>query len=104
MDVFLKKGKFGLYLTWGENKKSIQSNIDEENFTIDNAIQIIEKLNENIIREINNDSSIRNGKYGPYLYYKTASMNKPKFIKLKDFKNDYKTCDLKILEEYIKKY
>ena len=43
-------------------------------------------------------------KYGPYLYYKTASMNKPKFIKLKDFKNDYKTCDLKILEEYIKKY
>ena len=104
VDVFLKKGKFGLYLTWGENKKSIQSKIDEENFTIDDAIQIIEKTNENIIREINNDSSIRNGKYGPYLYYKTASMNKPKFIKLKDFKNDYKTCDVKLLEEYIKKY
>ena len=27
--------------------------------------------------------SIRKGRYGPYVYYKTNSMNRPKFISMK---------------------
>ena len=40
-------------------------------------------VNKNIIREINKDISIRKGKYGNYVFYKTSKMKKPKFIKIK---------------------
>ena len=37
---------------------------------------------ESIIREISNNCSIREGKWGPYVYYKTADMSRPKFLKI----------------------
>ena len=42
--------------------------------------------NKNVIKVINENISIRKGKYGPYVFYKTRSMKKPKFIKIA--KND----------------
>jgi topoisomerase IA-like protein len=33
---------------------------------------------------INDEMSVRKGRYGPYVYYKTNNMNKPKFIGLKN--------------------
>ena len=33
--------------------------------------------------KINDDLSIRNGKYGDYIFYKTPNMNKPRFLNLK---------------------
>ena len=45
-----------------------------------------------IVRVINDDMSIRNGKYGNYIFYKTMKMKKPKFISLKDFKYNIHTC------------
>jgi len=63
----------------------------------------IRGLNSTIIRIINNNSSIRNGKFGHYIYYKTNEMTKPKFIKLMGFKGDYKTCVLTELEQWITK-
>ena len=100
--LILKKGKFGYYLSWGDNKKSISStDFDESNFTIENAVSIIETKDANMIRKIDDNSSVRNGKYGPYIFYKTNVMKKPKFIKLKAFKENYETCDLKILLEYV---
>ena len=101
-EMYLKKGKFGYYLSWGDNKKSISStDFDESNFTIEDAISIIEKKDANFIRKIDDNSSVRNGKYGPYIFYKTSVMKKPKFIKLKTFKDNYENCDLKILMEYV---
>ncbi len=95
-DVILKKGKFGNYITWGENKKSLNGlQIDLEEITLENIIPIIENkvtLNPSIIRSINSEISIRKGKWGNYIYYKTTKMTKPKFIKLKDFKQNYNTC------------
>ena len=100
--LILKKGKFGYYLSWGDNKKSIPStDFNESNFTIENAISVIETKDANMIRKIDDNSSVRNGKYGPYIFYKTSIMKKPKFIKLKAFKENYETCDLKILLEYV---
>ena len=68
-DLILKNGKFGLYVTWGTNKKSINNiNINEANITLDDVISFINKTatNTTIIREITN-ISIRNGKYGHYI-------------------------------------
>ena len=59
---------------------------EEHNITYDDVIQFIEKPT-NIIRNINDQLSIRNGKYGNYIYYKTQSMKKPKFLSLQGFKD-----------------
>ena len=32
---------------------------------------------------VTDDISIRKGKYGPYIFYKTEKMKKPRFLKLK---------------------
>jgi len=85
--IFLKRGKFGLYVTWGDNKKSLTyMKKEEHNITYEDVIQFIEKPT-NIIRNINEQLSIRNGKYGNYIYYKTQSMKKPKFLSLQGFKD-----------------
>ena len=39
--------------------------------------------NSNILKKVNDSVSIRKGKYGEYIFYKTESMSKPKFLKLK---------------------
>ena len=54
-----------------------------------------------MIRVINNDISIRNGKFGHYIFYKTEKMTKPKFIKLKAFKGDYNTCPEEEIERFV---
>ena len=106
-DVVLKKGKFGNYIEWGTNKKSLNGIKKEiEDITMEDLIPIIENkvtLNTSIVREINNEISIRNGKYGHYIYYKTKKMTKPKFIKLAGFKGDYNTCPKEQIEEYVSK-
>ena len=38
-----------------------------------------------MLRLLREDLSLRKGKWGPYLFYKTQQMNKPKFLKLKGF-------------------
>ena len=59
---------------------------EEHNITYDDVIQFIEKPS-NIIRYLTDEMSIRNGKYGNYIYYKTASMKKPKFLTLQGFQD-----------------
>lgn len=101
----LKRGKYGLYVVWGENKKSL-NNMDKEvdEITLDDVITYINRPvtvtsqiqtsssdNPNMVRYINNDMSIRKGKYGDYIFYKTKTMKTPKFLSLSKFKGDYKT-------------
>ena len=107
-DVIIKKGKYGNYIEWGANKKTLnglQKELDE--ITMDDIIKIIENntsLNtSSIIRHINTEISIRNGKYGHYIYYKTNNMTKPKFIKLNGFKGNYNTCPKEEIEKYVSK-
>ena len=40
----------------------------------------------NIVKQLNNTMSIRKGKYGHYVFYKTDKMKKPKFISMKGCK------------------
>ena len=102
-ELFLKKGQFGIYIVWGENKKSINNiQIKESDITLDDIIPYIENTtNPNMVREITPELSIRNGKYGDYIFYKTNKMTKPKFYKLNEFKENYKSCDIDVLKEWI---
>ena len=120
-DLFLRTGKYGPYLTWGDQKKSLThlkdaardaaANVDDVPCSYDDAVRCIESSivavavpnaptnsNPSILREINPHTSVRTGQYGPYIYYKNPKMKTPAFVSLRGFKEDWKTCDLRILE------
>jgi DNA topoisomerase-1 len=107
MDVILKKGKFGLYISWGDNSKTLKEfgNRPIENVTFDEVKKYLEE-GSNIIREINPSASIRKGPKGDYLFFKTPKMKKPQFYDIKSFltetQEDYKICNLTILRSWIK--
>jgi len=89
-DVILKKGKYGLYISYDGKNLSIK-HIDkgENEIVLDDIKDVLDgkkTANKNVIKVINENISIRKGKYGPYVFYKTSSMKKPKFIKIA--KND----------------
>ena len=106
-DVILKKGKFGIYISWGENSKNLKElgNRPIENITFDEVKKYLDDGNKNI-REINSNMSIRKGPKGDYICYMTTKMKKPKFFDLKNFnsdiKEDYKICDINILRSWIR--
>jgi DNA topoisomerase-1 len=56
------------------------------------------------IRTLNSYASIRDGKYGAYIFYKTPSMKKPKFISLQGFPYTYTECDIELLLHWIEKH
>jgi DNA topoisomerase-1 len=117
--LFLKTGRYGLYATWGESSKSLAcfGNRPMENITIEDVIKVIEESasatttstststmkSSGIIRFLSNEISIRQGKYGDYIFYKTAKMKKPLFLKLDNFQEDYKTCTNTCFMEWFKR-
>ena len=57
-----------------------------------------------IVRMIDEHTSIRNGRFGPYIFYKTVKMSKPDFIPLKGFAQlhgNYATCDISLLKAWV---
>ena len=59
-----------------------------------------------ILRTIDENTTIRYGRYGPYIFHKTAKMTKPAFIALKGFPElhgNYITCDAGVLRDWIDK-
>lgn len=111
-DLILKKGKFGLYVTYNDNKKSLScfGNRPIENIKYQDVLEILMKDVENtnttknvanIVRKINDSMSIRNGKYGDYIFYKTAKMKNPTFHKLQGFTGDYKNGNIDLLKKWI---
>ncbi len=105
-EVILRKGKFGLYVTWGDNSRNLKEfgNRPIENITFQEVKDILEK-GSNVIRLITSSTTIRKGPKGDYLFYKTAKMKKPQFYDIKNFiretNEDYKICDLTILKSWI---
>ena len=102
----MKKGKFGLYITWGENTKNLKEfgNRPIENITFEEVQKYLEE-GSNLIREVSASVSIRKGQKGDYIFYKTAKMKKPQFFDLKNFyvdvKEDYKICNITILKSWL---
>ena len=106
--VILKTGRYGNYVEWGEIKKAItfEKEIDEVELN-DIIPQLTNNVGKGIVRAINNEISIRDGKYGHYIFYKKPEWKKPRFIKLKDFETedgntDYLNCDLDLIKNWLK--
>jgi DNA topoisomerase-1 len=132
--IILKKGKYGLYFVWGEQKKSLSGlfpkNKNPSTIAYHDIVKIIDSSqkgdmnsggggggiegsdgsNEYIgnkiavkgmVRMLTDEISIRNGKYGDYIFYKTPLMKNPTFLKIKGFTEDYKTCPVANIIEWI---
>jgi len=108
LDLFIKKGKYGIYAEWGQNKKSL-AELGNKPLTYIEVLKILEKDGvldltkpAGFVREISNNITIRSGKFGDYIFYKTSKMKKAQFFPIKEFKGDYKACKLSILKEWVK--
>lgn len=97
-ELYVKEGPYGKYATWGTNKCSLKGN---STFTFEKILEIIQKdkKDSNLLRVLNSSISVRKGKYGNYIFYKTEAMKKPKFINIKKCPHDVLKDDVdKILE------
>ena len=108
--VYIKSGKYGMYLEWNNTNHSLHSlhlkkKIGE--IELDDVIEVLyDNDNETAgaagdggdggdesdipkpcttRRIISDNVSIRKGQYGDYIFYKTSKMRKPRFLKLEGF-------------------
>jgi DNA topoisomerase-1 len=112
LDLFIKKGKFGIYAQWGKETKSLTEKFDMTPIDKIEYIEVIKYLDRDtlldpskpvgFVREINKNLSIRTGKWGDYIFYKKLRVKTPQFFKLNGFEHDYKKCDKKLLINWIK--
>jgi DNA topoisomerase-1 len=102
-DVILKKGKFGLYISWDKNSKTLKElgNQPIESITFKDVEKYLDE-GSNIIREVSDNITIRKGAKGEYIFYKSAKMKKPQFYNLNGFEGKYQICSLDILKAWIK--
>jgi len=116
-DLFIKKGKYGIYAQWGKETKSLKeefSNIPIEKIKYIDVLRFLDKDNlldpskpVGLVRELTPCLSIRTGKFGDYIFYKKpyarkTELKKPQFFKLNGFNDDYKKCDKELLINWIK--
>jgi DNA topoisomerase-1 len=111
-DLFIKKGKYGVYAQWGKETKSLKEDLASTPIEEIEYIDVIRYLDKDtildptkpvgLIRELNKHISIRTGKYGDYIFYKKPRATKPEFLKLNGFDSDYKKCDKILILNWIK--
>lgn len=109
--VFVKVGKFGAYIECGDTKKSIKTMskpLDE--LSLDEAIMILNgetdtdvASQKGVLRVLNEDFSIRKGRFGHYCYYRTREMTTPRFFSLKKFDDQYLDCSEYAVIEWVNK-
>ena len=108
-DLFVKKGKYGLYVEWGTNKQNLKEleNTPIESVTYIDVLKILDKdildpkKDVMLVRKLSSTLSIRKGKFGDYIMYKKPRVTKPEFLSIKEFKSDYKTCDELLIVNWI---
>lgn len=110
VDLFVKKGKYGLYAQWGQEKSPLKEfgNRPIENITYLEVLNVLDKdvLDPSkpvgFVRDLAPNLNIRTGKFGDYIFYKKPRAKKPEFLKLNGFNEDYKTCNKELLLNWIK--
>jgi len=103
-EVIMKKGKFGLYMCHDGKNYSLKTIRKKgSSITLEDVIDILlgkKSTNPKVNRILNEDMSVRKGKFGLYVYYKTKTMKKPKFFGIKQlFDNEYESSDLATLPD-----
>ena len=89
-EVYIMKGKYGMYINCNGKNSSI-SHIKKElnDVTLEDVKDVLngkKSQNKSILKVVTSEISIRKGKFGPYVFYKTDKMKKPKFIPMKGIK------------------
>jgi len=107
-DVYLKTGKYGPYVECGDSRTSIKT-IEKpfSKITLSDVEPLLsvqkDDQNTNILRVLNSDMSVRKGKFGPYVFYKTDKMDKPLFVNINTFNEGYAKCAANVLIEWVTK-
>lgn len=125
-NVYIKTGKYGNYIQWGDNRTSIKNITKDLNtltlddvmghiYSIEGGCEEKEELDTSIrkpapppisstvLRTIDDCVSIRKGKFGPYIFYKTPFMKTPTFYNLTPkYKKSFDTCSLDELKNFIR--
>jgi DNA topoisomerase I len=120
-EVALHTGPYGMYVTWGDIKKSLGTlEVAEQRMASewgpgpDWDVETVgrwisgksspaitegegESEDSKIIRVLSQDMSLRRGQYGMYVYYKPSTAPRPTFINLRKFPEDAQTCEADIL-------
>jgi DNA topoisomerase-1 len=121
VDLFIKKGKYGVYAQWtvdGTNETKPLKELDGKPLDQIEYMEVLCILERYLVldperpvgfvRELSSTLSIRNGKFGDYIFYKKPRVKTPQFFKLKDFNNgstkglDARKCDKEVLLNWIK--
>jgi len=105
-NLFIKTGRYGPYVEWGEKRESIKEIAKPLNeITIDDIIKYLSKENgkqeKNVLRVLNENLSVRKGKFGAYVYYKKKNMAKPEFLNIKKFNEGFMTCETETLINWL---
>lgn len=120
-EIYLKKGQYGLYTNInGKNKSLNMLDKPEHEIELKDVINIIEakpkipfgvmkeensaattQTGNGILRVLSEDLTIRKGKYGHYIFYKTNKMTKPKFLNFKGYQGDYLKDDIEDVVKWI---
>ena len=127
-EIYLKKGKYGLYIKLAGKNKSL-NNIQkaEQDITLADVIKTLGTtvplglmryandgsysvesnketkpgLPPSVVRYLSKTLTIRNGKFGHYIFYKTDEMTKPKFLQIKKYEGDYMEDDVEDVIDWI---
>ena len=96
-EVYIMTGKFGNYINCnGKNSSISHIKKDMNDITLTDVLDVLngkKTQNSNVLKVITEEISVRKGKYGPYVFYKTNKMKKPKFISMKGVKIENITVD-----------
>ena len=114
-DLFVKKGKYGVYAQWSKDGKletKTLKELDGKPFELIEYMEVLRILEKDttldperpvgFVRELSSTLSIRTGKFGDYIFYKKPRIKTPQFFKLKDFASDARKCDKEVLLNWIK--
>jgi DNA topoisomerase-1 len=108
-EVKLRLGKFGPYVEWKDQTISVRM-MDKplELIGLEDVIHLLQPKDtirhvkpKGHIRDLNEDMSVRTGKFGPYVYYKTPKMKTPEFFNIKKFTEPVETCPPETLVAWI---
>jgi DNA topoisomerase-1 len=128
-EAIIKKGKYGWFLNYNNNNISLKD-ITKKNATLREINDLDTKLihimidnhldslmtnmdttntmtskivgTPSMLRFLSPDLSIRKGRYGPYIFYKTSTMTKPKFLNCKKYEGELLSDETEKVIQWIK--